>query len=364
MDRPSRRAAILALALVALAAAANPTFLAERFARWQWFEGRPATGAAVPPPQGAAAESSIASVVDQASANRAAAIVASAASLRRIVRRPANYRMGDYFLGHPGYAPVMEGIGVETAWKRTILFAYARELAAKNTTTPPPPEKARAPDTPALARASTAVCSQAGYRAAVDLTKGSAPNHTSIAVHVRLGDTLLTVMETPMHKYAFRKHVPLLMYRGLGAVQRWPKPGSVTLYYDSTWGAAMLPGSANVTLKKLNERASTAASETFLKTLTEVLTSAGFTVRSGRDGNTADQDFCEMLSADIFVPGGGGYSNMLGQVRRELGRQHDARHRWWCDGGELMKVALREEPDPADRATWAKSMRTNCGLGL
>ena len=62
-----------------------------------------------------------------------------------------------------------------------------------------------------------------------------------------------------------------------------------------------------------------AASLVYLKLVVCFLRSHNFTVVYHGDGNTPDDDFATMATADVFVRGGGGYSNFAASVVRFRG---------------------------------------------
>lgn len=258
-------------------------------------------------------------------------------------------------LGHPGWWTTFSsfasavGCALDLAARAELLRARREQRA--NTVGPwwfqgqammrgvpkAMPGKSRAPVYEALCAAVSKVCPLLEANATKPgAEQGKAPGDAaSIAIHLRIGDTLQS------NAAAFSKHVPLSMYRGLRAdAEGWAKagPAVVTLYYDALWMTG-------------NHRKATVLLQTkrFVHEIMGMFEPLGLTVRSARSGNTADQDVCEMLQADVFVPAGGGYTRLVAHLRSMLGRTSDLQNDWSCEANRLA-AALEAEPDHKTRS--------------
>jgi hypothetical protein len=166
--------------------------------------------------------------------------------------------------------------------------------------------KTKVEDTAAMDVAAKKVCSR--WRSHLDGQTGTA------AMHLRIGDTLMS------RRQRYARYAPAEMYGVVAERLKSAKVDRIALFYHPTRG---------VPLRKKNN--AIIRCDNFIAILEGVLEPRGLEVYKAPSG-FADNHFCEMLAAPVFVPSGGGYSHLIKLLRERRGdSEADLPYRWWCD---------------------------------
>lgn len=212
-------------------------------------------------------------------------------------------------------------------------------------------------DLPALSDAAQKVCSKRAKRLqrlhAVGLglppappppqagTEGAHGGGTA-AVHLRIGDTLLSA-----HQKYYR-YPPAEMYLFVASELTKANISTVVMYYHPTRGVAA--HKHEEVLKRCGW---------YIDKFSKVMESYNIRTVKAAHGS-ADDHFCEMVDADVYVGSGGGYSRLVEQLRRYRtpDRHHDVPTAWWC-GKDVADAARQSANDAAANSTGDFGATTN-----
>eukprot|EP00035_Acanthoeca_spectabilis_P037258 m.44325 g.44325 ORF g.44325 m.44325 type:complete len:296 (-) comp8520_c0_seq1:44-931(-) len=233
------------------------------------------------------------------------------------LRSPAwvQYRLGDVFKGtyRETHRPSMP--------KGSIAWAYSKRAQGKE-------------DLAALDAAAREVCAEQHNNISIFFSHWKA-NSSTAAVHLRLGDVLLM-----QKKQLYLRFPPAEFYGFVGAKLAQKNFQAVTLFYSSGFRVSARHKARVEELGKF-----------YVKTLSNAFKEYGVDTERARAGH-ADQHFCAMLGADVFIPSGGGYSMLAWSVRQRRGATQDLPYRWWCNISALRseRVKFHATPDQLEQS--------------